>query len=122
MITLTNPEQYTAGASVLESNAQAAATNPQFDFNNLVITWSIQTGTVTGNVFVPGQRSEPIVVIVNIPNGTWMAGSQNGNLTPAVQAALRTQMINMRNSMENFATVNGLVAGTITPWAAPVSG
>jgi hypothetical protein len=118
MITLTNVEEYSAGAVVLESNSTAAAINPQIDFINGVISWTIQSGNMNGNNFIPGQRSTPISVIVNINTGNWIAGNDSGVLSPTAQTNLKNVLLNMRNAMENFSITNNLVTGTQTPWTS----
>lgn len=117
-ITLTNIEQYLSGQAIVESNPSAAAINPQIDFVNNVISWTIQSGNISPGTFTPGSRTVPITVMVNINTGTWMAGNLNGNLAPATQNALKTLLLNMRNAMENFAVNNGIVVGITTPWTS----
>lgn len=115
-ITLTNPEQYLAGVVVLEANTAAAAINPQIDFVSGVVSWTIQSGNVSGNGFVPGQRSTPVSVIVNVASGNWVAGNLSGVLSPTAQTNLKNMLVNMRNAMETFALNNGIANGAAVPW------
>jgi hypothetical protein len=116
-INLTNIEQYSIGANVVESNPQAAAISPQIDFNSSTIAWSIQSGQLTNGVFAAGGRSRSITVQINAMNGTWTAEGLSGTISPAIQTQLHTMLTNLRNAMENFSVNNGIIAGTQVPWS-----
>ena len=120
-ITLTNSISVSQGATVVETDAAAAAMGITMDFqlNNPALMIRLKTGNVNGSSLVPGSIAPTDVEIsVDLTSGRWSTtNGMSGTVGAGALAGLVSTLKGFRNSAESFAVNQGVVAGNQVPWA-----
>jgi hypothetical protein len=119
-ITLTNQTTYSVGGSTTETNSASGVNLFQVDYLHPALSFTIQKGTVAGQVLNPGAhaRSEDVQISINLTTGFWSStNGASGTLSGAALTNVQTTLKNLRNSMETFAVNNAATdPGTQVAW------
>ena len=119
-ITLTDAISVSQGATIVETDAAAAAMDITMDFQlaNPALMINLKTGNVSGNSLVPGNiAADQIQISIDLTSGRWSAtNGLSGTVGAGVLTGLVNTLKNFRNSAESFAVNQGVVAGTQVSW------
>lgn len=107
----------TVGGIVKETDATDAITSLQLDYQQNILAFTVQGGTLAGQVFTPGSAGDNIQVTMDLVTGRWNASNgTSGTLGGASLTSLLTTLKGLRNTGETFTTGNAIVAGTQVAW------
>ena len=121
-ITLTNALSVSQGASVIETDPQAAVMTMSADFQITTPSFNatLKAGNVSGVSLNPGSvtaASGNITIGVDLTSGRWSASNGvSGTLSGAALTSLTNSLKTLRNTVETFATANGIIVGSQVAW------
>jgi hypothetical protein len=110
---------FQVGGVTVETDASAAVTVIDINYQTKILTMTVQQGTVTGQVFAPGQFPSQYQVVINMVTGVWFVNgsSLSGTFTAPSIAAISALFLPIRNSGEQFVIpLNLFPAATYTLW------
>lgn len=107
------------GGVTIETDAFAAVTEIDIDYQNKILTMTVQQGTTSGQLFSPGQYPPVYRFVINMVTGVWFVNgtSLGGTFTSQSIAAISALFLPLRNSGEQFVLqVNLFPSATQVPW------
>ena|ERR1700733_12028130 len=107
----------TVGGVTKETDNADALIGVVIDYKNNNVTFTIQGGSVAGQVFTPGSNGDNIQITIDMVLGKWNSSNGlSGTLSGAALTALHNSITTFRNQGETFATANAIIAGTQVAW------